>query len=551
MSQIVPLVLAEQLIPEPKLPGGAIVEQPALAASHRAVPPRTAEAELRLLASPETFAQLTHAPAIVAHARNKGTVRVVRAIYYDTPSGALRDAGVTLRVRQVGKGFVQTLHGRAGNGIEPPFRGEWETSVATAAPEFRFFGPLVSVGLQAALSREPLQPIFGAEMRRHVRDIELPTGSVQVAFERGIVTSDGRTAPICDVALELKRGSPAALYDLALALNELGDVRPTLRTAAERGYELALDLPPAVHKAGQPLPAVPMSLDEACSAILQSSLSQLLGNVAAAEDGRDAEGVHQLRVALRRLRSALALLKPLAPSPILEDLRTDARWLASRVAEARNWDVFLSETIGAVARGCGHLDGAAMVQEAAETCRAHAYSEVRSALAERRCGRFQLTLGGWIEQRGWRSDASADSLAVLASSARSFAAHILAKQHARLLKRARHFRHLPPELRHELRLTLKKHRYTLDFFLPLFERSASTKRYTRSLARLQDWLGRYNDAATTRDLVRRLPVDTLPSAGREAIGAVLGWQACLLACVEPDLRSAWREFRRADEPWNA
>jgi CHAD domain-containing protein len=98
-------------------------------------------------------------------------------------------------------------------------------------------------------------------------------------------------------------------------------------------------------------------------------------------------------------------------------------------------------------------------------------------------------------------------------------------------------------------LAVKKLRYTADFFLPLFGQHSGARRYARSLSRLQERLGRYNDAGTTRHLMAELALDGMPAPGREALGAVLGWQACRLATAEKEVRAAWREFRDATCPW--
>ncbi len=449
---------------------------------HRSLPPAT-EVELKLLAEPECLAELDRSPPMVAHARNKGTVRLDKSIYYDTPTCALHRAGVTLRVRQSGKRFVQTVKVLAGDADGPLRRGEWETPVATMMPDFQSLMPLSSMGLLDVLSREPLQPVFTTEVRRHLRTLDLPAGVVQTAFDQGVVRAGDKTAPICEIELELKQGSAAALYELALSLSEIGPVRPAIRSKAARGYDLAFGAAPGVWRASQPLSRADVSVDDAFAAILQSSLAQLLANQAAAEDGRDPEGIHQLRVALRRLRSALALLAALAPSASLDALRADAKWLASSLGAARSWDVFLG-----------------------------------------------------------------DNLARLAAPATSFASSVLAARHRKVLKRGRHLKRMSLEARHELRLAVKKLRYTADFFLPLF--GGHAKRYVRQLGRLQERLGRYNDAATTRQLLAGLHVDAMPGAARQATGVVLGWQACHLVCGEPGLRSVWRAFRRSAEPWS-
>jgi triphosphatase len=508
------------------------------------------EVELKLLAEPAQFAELNQAPPIVAHARNKGSIRILKSIYYDTPTRALYRAGVTLRVRQIGKQFIQTLKIMAGNDGEPLRRGEWESPVATMTPDIHLLTPLITIGLQEALNREPLQPVFGTEVRRHMRALKLPTGTVEVAFDQGVIKAGDKTAPIGEIELELKHGSPAALYDLAARLSELGSVRPTIRSKADRGFELAFDAPPRVRKLSPPLVSPDMSVDQAFVAILQSGLAQLLVNEPAAEDGRNPEGIHQFRVALRRLRSALALLHALAPSATLETLRADARWLASNLSSARSWDVFLSETLVEVANGCDGLEGFDAVRTLAEEARAASYATVRHTLATPRSGRFLLALGAWIEQRGWRQDVSSDNLAALAAPVMAFANAALSKRHAKVLKRGRHFKHLPIAARHDLRLAAKKLRYTADFFLPLFHQQASAKRYARRLSKLQDRLGRYNDAAATRHLIAQLPTDAMSADGRQALGAVLGWQACWLQSGERDLQAAWRTFRDAPRPWS-
>ena len=524
-------------------------EEPPGIRANGASQPLATEVELKLLTAPDEMSALIDSPAMVAHAHNKGATRILKDTYYDAPGGALQRAGVTLRVRQYRKRFVQTVKMAPAKADIPLRRSEWEFPVAGMAPDFQALKPLISMGLQDALTRDPLQPIFATEVRRRVRTLTLPSGTVEVAFDTGVVKSGERTAPICEIELELKRGDPAALYDLALMLSEHAAVRPALRSKAERGFALAFDAAPAVHGARQLLASGEVALDDAFAQLLRSTLHHLLLNQPAAEDGRDPEGVHQLRIALRRLRCVLGMLRPLAPSPTLESLRADAKWLASGLAPARNWDVFLGETLTKVAHGCGAVAGFDLVREIAEQSRHNGYVAARAAMADRRAGRFELALGAWVEQRGWRCDVSGEHLTELTSPAIAFATRALARQHDRVLKRGRRFKRLPLEARHELRLAVKKLRYMADFFLPLFDGQDAAKRYARRLGRLQERLGRYNDAGTTHHLMAGLGLDAMPAAAREAIGAVLGWQACRLANAEGEVRAAWRDFRNTPRPW--
>jgi triphosphatase len=550
MAEIMPPIDQGDDVPhQAATPAVTISDRPALSPRFASLPANS-EVELKLLAEPAQLAALSQAPPIVAHARNKGSVRLLKSIYYDTPTRALYRAGASLRVRQIGKQFIQTLKLMAGNDGQPLRRGEWECPVPSMMPDIHLLMPVISIGLQEALNREPLQPVFGTEVRRHVRALQLPTGIVEVAFDQGLIKAGDKAAPIGEIELELKHGSPTALYDLASRLSELGNVRPTIRSKADRGFELAFDTPPQVRRLSPPLLSPDMSVDQAFISILQSGLTQLLVNEAAAEDGRNPEGIHQFRVALRRLRCALTLLHSLAPSDALETLRVDAGWLASNLSNARSWDVFLSETLVEVANGCDGVEGFDAVRALAEDARAASYTTVRETLATPRTSRFQLALGAWIEQRGWRHDVSSDNLAALAAPVTGFASAALIQRHDKVLKRGRHFKRLPVAARHDLRLAAKKLRYTADFFLPLFDRQASAKRFARRLSKLQDRLGRYNDAAATHQLIAQLPTEAISADSRQALGAVLGWQASWLRCGERDLRAAWRVFRQAPRPWS-
>src|SRR6202012_2106088 len=114
-------------------------------------------------------------------------------------------------------------------------------------------------------------------------------------------------------------------------------------------------------------------LDDAFAAILRCCLGHLLESMPAAEDGRDPEGVHQLRVSLRRLRSALNLMRSAGSLSRLEALRSEARWLAQNLSPARDWDIFKKGTLPTIARSCPSVAGFDALEDLAEERRSAAY----------------------------------------------------------------------------------------------------------------------------------------------------------------------------------
>jgi inorganic triphosphatase YgiF len=466
-------------------------------------------------------------------------------VYYDTRERTLWRNGLSLRVRQRGARFLQTV--KAEFGDDPLWRGEWEASVPSIAPDVTLAIPFIPAKLRSNLESYQLEPVFTADIRRHRRIIELPSGTVEVAFDEGVLKSGHRSMPVSEIELELKSGSASTIYELALRLADYGSLRPSIRSKAARGFDLAADTPPAARKA-QKLHLDPsISLDDAFATILRSCLHHLLQSLPAAEHGRDPEGVHQLRVSLRRLRSALALTQSVVSLSKIELLRSEAKWLAQNLSAARDLDIFEGGTLPAIAKACPSIVGFDALGEIAEKQRSTAYHNVQLVLADRRCARFVLGLGGWIEARGWRSDVVPAGLGQLAEPAINFARRILSDQNAKVMKRGRHIKSLNADERHRLRLSVKKLRYIADFLLPLCGHRKSAKRFTSKLAGLQEQLGSYNDMATTTSLLAGFGAESPESS--TAAAAIAGWQAHAAVNVEARLRSAWSDFAKTKTPW--
>lgn len=503
------------------------------------------EIELKLVVDGDRMAHFNAAPVIAANARNKGTRKHLKSVYYDTPERLLRRNGLSLRVRQSGARFVQTVKTDAVD--DPLRRGEWEASVPSLAPDLALAMPFIPEKLRSRLEVQPLEAVFTADIHRHARVIDLPSGSVEIAFDQGELTAGDRAMPVSEIELELKSGSAGAIYEVALRLAEQGAVKPSIRTKSARGFDLAADEPPAARRPRKLRLDASVTLDEAFSTILRSCFLHLLQSLPAAEDGRNPEGVHQLRVSLRRLRSALDLMRSVGALSNLDALRSEAKWLAQDLSAARDWDVFQLETLPTIAKACPSIAGFDALGRAAAERQSDAYRKAHDALDDRRCAVFLIGLGNWIETRGWRNDVAAEDLGQLADPAVNFAQRILSEQYAKVLKRGRRFKSLPAEQLHRVRLATKRLRYLSEFLLPLFEDRKSARKFSRRLAGLQEELGAFNDMAVTASLLDGLGAE--PDSAIAA-AAIAGWQARASVGVQPALQATWRDFTAARVPWS-
>jgi CHAD domain-containing protein len=204
------------------------------------------------------------------------------------------------------------------------------------------------------------------------------------------------------------------------------------------------------------------------------------------------EGVHQSRVALRRLRSAIRLFGPLVRDEQMPVLRAALGTAARGLGKARDLFV-LAETIAAVPSAAG--PDSTEVSDHLVASLAAATADAQAVLASAPFQRLLFELATWVEAGNWLDQAAPTDL-------RTFAAHAIGRARRRLLRRGLDLAALDEEARHEVRKDAKQLRYAVGFLETLWPQPALRKdkaRFARELARLQDSLGMLNDLAVAAD----------------------------------------------------
>ncbi len=455
--------------------------------------------------------------------------------YYDTHDGRLWRRGYALQLRARDDEFELSLTRRDGKALN---RDEWTSIIPEPEVDLGLLPKDAPRGELGAILPEELQPRFASEIERTQRRLYLDRISVEVSLDIGRIVSGERETPVAELGFRLLDGPVAEMFELVKS--SLGRRRFTVgaRSAAARGMELFDDVPPASVKTAKPELEASDTIDSAVSKIVAVTAAQIMGNFEAAHDGRDPEGVHQLRVGLRRLRSALTLFKPhLAPGAA--SLAEDMKRALKQLGPARDLDVFLLETMPPVTVGTSEGPGLLKLGGIGEKRRQEAYTDVRRLVSDRRFSRFLLDLLLVAEEGGLVASDSDQYL-------RPIAVALLQRRHKKVLKLGRHFAQLTYPQRHEVRIALKKLRYACDYFQGLFPKK-STRAYLKRLSSLQDDLGRLNDATVAELLVDELAADD----AKAAIGGALikGWYGHRLQAVEPHMLHAWHEFAEARPFW--
>ncbi len=503
------------------------------------------EIELKLRINRRHAAKLRQHPAILAAAVGEPVTRKLTSIYFDTPQLTLLDTGFNLRVRRMGGEWFQAVKGGGGvvSGLHQ--RQEWEDIIAGDQPDFT---KILDPGMQKLFAdqnlRDALRPIFTTEVRRTEWQLVFDNGDkVELALDLGNLIVGKQKEPISEIELELKAGNAGRLFDLALELQleiplELENV-----SKSQRGYEHYRKSKPSIVKSRMPALTRDMSAHEAFRRIAWECLNHLQGNQAMVLEGDDVEGVHQMRVALRRLRSAFAVFRRVVGKERCIAILNEVRWITDVLGAARDLDVFITQTLPPVTERLQHHPGLLLLRDNALVEKKKAYAEAHAALRSQRYHRLILTLGAWLENERWRQDAPAADL-----SLQELAKAVLGKRNKELRQHGQRLVHMHPEERHATRIAAKKLRYAAEFFAGLYP-SAKTRNFIQSLAQVQDILGLLNDIAVTENLIRRLIGQRPTRPLDEALHIFNGWNGCHAMHGLAHMETTWQKFARATVFW--
>lgn len=525
---------------------GKETDQPAAEKSH------PLERELRLVGDKNALKAAFDAPPLTSKTNGDEKTINLENRYFDTGDHRLRDRGLAFRVRKVDKGNRQTL--KAGDDAQGALlsRGEWETALEDDRPKLDALPSRARRLIPKGVKEDDLETVFETTFQRRTRRLTVDqpgkAATIEAALDLGTIDTGGRKQSIAEIELELLDGAPASLYGLALELQETAPLRVETRSKSNRAYGSITGEPPAWCRAAVPTLRRDHNVDQAMAAVFESCFDQWLANQAAAIDGRDPEGVHQMRVGLRRLRSALSIFRRLIPKNQRAWLQLDARQTANYLGPARDWDVFLGDLLMPVIQAQPDDQELQALRTRAKAQRTAAYRTARRRLADKPYTRFLLRFGQWLEQRSWQAERTEKQAALGATPIADFAALFLDARRGAAMALGEGFADQPVEERHMLRIALKKLRYAVEFFAPLFEKK-EVKSFVDGLKALQDDLGHLNDIAVAEELLDSIVSRPGKIDIRQPAGMVIGWHARGVFDLEPRLIRDWSNFAKRAPFW--
>lgn len=448
-------------------------------------PNQPTEIELKLGVAWSDVAQLTASPVWTDQ-----EPCTLTSIYFDTGDQHLRRAGLTLRLRA----GIQTLKVMVPEAAGLFERAEWEHPVQGQAPDLSLLSqtPLATVDL----GTNRLQPVFLIRVDRRTALIRpTPDCQIELALDIGRVEAGGRVQDFAELELELLEGPTRALFDLALSMAVQTRLLASSQSKADRGFALLANGPVLPLKAESRLDLSGLSVGQALSAMVREGLGHILHNAALVRQNREVEALHQIRVALRRLRATLGLFKAAVADHAFIDMRSHLRALSQTMGRARDLDVLIAliET---------SAQPSARLVEALILDRGEAYDEVCAVLASHAYGQTLLKVMAWVETGDWRqsrwSQASLRDQPVL-----DFADQALERLRRKLKADGKDLTNLPAEAQHRVRIRAKNFRYGMEIFASLYSNDPQHRRHLiEAVKQVQDRLGLINDRAVGEALLR-------------------------------------------------
>jgi inorganic triphosphatase YgiF len=509
------------------------------------------EFELKLDLTAKELDQLAGNPKL-SSGRGRAQ-KTLRSIYYDTPDHRLHAQGIVLRVRDDGQGFMQAVklgNGDLRDGVSD--RVEIEDRLENGQPStICIHDKHVRRKVQKAIRGSALTQAFETNVTRTTYRLRTRGSIVELALDRGETVAMNRRSEICEAELELIRGDPKHLLQMAQTLFAKTAIRPAPMTKAERGYRLLLKTR-AGEKAGpvqKPGPvyarAPAIEKGQTCGVafaeILRAAREQIVSNRIAVLESDEPEAAHQLRIGLTRLRSAHRALEALPDSsPQLRQLETDARTISRAVGRLRDADVTIEDIFAPVAGKPPRQPGFDGLYEALKAHRDAMQTGARLALASEAWTRLLLALTLW--------PAMLERDPALQDPVEDHVDKLLHKRWKKAAKLGRGIESLEGEEQHNMRKSLKKLRYMAEFLAPFYPKN-KVGTFVRRLKKLQDVFGYVNDvhmAAGLRDIAKAHSSEPAPLI---AAGIVLAHHEAEAAEVWRRAPKAWHRLKASGPFW--
>jgi len=511
------------------------------------------EVELKLQVPRDCLRNLQAHPSFHDLLRVPAREEMLVSVYFDSEKFSLRDHGISLRVRHVGNRKIQTL--KIINPLSCRYfeRSEMEQEITGDLPNLDFAADTQLRPFLTNELRNTIKPIFETRVQRKTYRIGGQDSDIEMAVDDGQIVAGNSTQPLSEIELELKRGNPAELFKFAQLISAVVPAQLAVQSKAERGYGLIEHRALGGALADDVMLAPGLSAAEAFRSIGHTCLLHLIANQVPVIE-RDPKAVHQMRIALRRLRVAISVFSDIVSDDQVEKIKAQLKQFGRELAQARDLEVLIAEVLRPFRRQYPKEEGFIRLNRTFGRQRTKAYKHAAEVIGSDAFRKFVIDCAVWIEAGPWTADADTLAAERARRPAIIHAAEQMSARRKKCRKLGRTIDHLDPGQLHELRIRFKKLRYTAEFFESLYtdhRLRKACKKFLMETRNLQDSLGGLNDVTTRSALFAELMTRKEPASARPgsrqrafAAGLIVGHQESQMAQL---MKRAIKAFSKLDK----
>ncbi|CEF42762.1 hypothetical protein ASN_3535 [Acetobacter senegalensis] len=496
------------------------------------------EIEVKFLFPSNAYPLLENTIALKAAGTAPAQMHQVTA-YYDTPELDLLQVGFSLRVRQTGGQYVQTLKTQQSKRQLNFHRKEWEWHVTSEQPDLDLLSGTPLRNWRKDF-RGKLAPVWTTDIRRTVHTFEHNGALVECSLDDGVLRSGEKATDLQELELELKRGPVTALYDLALKVMADNPLRLGVLSKAERGYFLLTGSAPPSKKTKFQNLSRKITLLGGFRSLARTGLNGIILNLPAVEQS-EMEGIHQMRVAIRQVRTILRLFAHYEDDHTLKHFQKELRRIGRLLGKARDWDVFCQDTLPNMLMEIADSSLKKILIDIAQEERRKSHELLHQELKSKPLTILIISLSAWIEGHPLLGKKM-----FLRTPLHTLVPDLLKPLDHKITKQGSYIRRLSAEELHTLRKTLKKLRYSASYFSNFYARK-NVKPYMDHCKKQQHYLGEINDTAIADTLLKE--IGKTHTKIYSIVSSVRSLNKKRRKAALHALEHAWKKFRDTKPFW--
>ncbi|MGN7611485.1 CHAD domain-containing protein [Magnetococcales bacterium HHB-1] len=288
------------------------------------------------------------------------------------------------------------------------------------------------------------------------------------------------------------------------------------------------------------------TVEEAFSLVLMTNYKYMKSFEKMAYDGKNVRGVHQMRVAIRRIRSSFGVFRRAVPRELAQPMAVEWKWAASEMGNARDVDVFITETLDVISGKVGPKAGEQKLRKLAEDYQANAYKKVRAMIDSGRYKKLNSAFVPWAKGKwGKTSPATRKALCV---NVVTYAEKELNRRLNKILMRGKNITQISDDERHNIRIACKKLRYAAEFFKPLYGRKMTD--FIQEVKVVQKILGSLQDASVMPGLLAEITAGSKDPDVQAYVKNLIKWrEQGEKKSMKSQLGKSWQRFSKVKPPW--